>query len=475
MSKYSSDIVSKWCGNMDDVSLDGTLAGGVAWPEAKGGRAQRTANFDRYSLTGGSILLLAAVYLSAVSAAALVLYSAAILVTAIRMAGVGRLRPFGAVAILFGLWWVAFGAAVGSLPSLDEVVPFANSEARVLLALVPVVLMATASDRTGAISAVTTGFQLVAWGAPVLLIVWIVSREGVTGRTGLLHGFTSSHHVPGVLFGTVLILCVAVPLYRRPAIRGCLAVCAALVVLLSGSRASMAGLVFVGAAIIVTRGWMTPRRRPIVLGVAAVAAVLMALYVPRATTTLTSIARPEFRDAIALAVRTGDAEVARRVGSEGPADANVLSRLAYFHRATDMWWSSPLIGTGPFRFDDDDVRQSGIAGFIYPITAGTKVFSDQQAHNLHLYLLAEGGLVSVVLFLGLWLNIGWSLRRGILGNVVVMDQQYVRAGGAAIVFGFGVSLSDMGFLTPGLAVPVGLLACAAKVAVEEAQQGVGGR
>jgi O-antigen ligase len=81
------------------------------------------------------------------------------------------------------------------------------------------------------------------------------------------------------------------------------------------------------------------------------------------------------------------------------ADKNVQSREAFWSAATRMWMDSPVFGVGPERF--------GVESAEY-VRSDPTALRDPVVHNAYLEILAENGLVALVLFLAM-MAAAWTL------------------------------------------------------------------
>lgn len=97
---------------------------------------------------------------------------------------------------------------------------------------------------------------------------------------------------------------------------------------------------------------------------------------------------------------------------ETTKDANIAIRVLFtWPKALYLFLQSPLVGTGFGSFDDEPFA----ARHIFPLIAFNgqtqKIFSDAHAHHTYLHLLAEQGVLGLVLFLAFWVSIFRVLGR----------------------------------------------------------------
>ena len=92
-------------------------------------------------------------------------------------------------------------------------------------------------------------------------------------------------------------------------------------------------------------------------------------------------------------------------------DPNIVERLIYFMRAKEDFVSSPIIGIGFGRFNDEYLGFSGIENVAYVATDGEVVNESNHAHNSYLHFLAEGGLIGFTIMMGIWISaFRWARR-----------------------------------------------------------------
>lgn len=369
------------------------------------------------------------------------------------VAGVNLLvwRRLSGPAFWLLLWLavsIALAAVVGSFPAIAEVGEFLSGEGRALLAFLP--LLPFLGSRVSIEAARRLlGFGLTA--ATILLSCTIVAaavpatRPLVVGSDGLFTALASSHHIPGYVGGLCLVVALSAP-RLGPRLRVSSAIVATLAVALSSSRTTVLGLV-VALAYIAGRQ-LTLGRLLRIAGVAAVVIVAILAVDQRVRTTVTGILAGD---------RLDDAIVAFEHGSERvvsvdvtAADVNVLRRFEVWGEAFRQWWSSPVVGAGPFRLNDVDIQRSTPFPGALLVTAGGRVYSDFGAHNLVLQLAADGGLLLLLTFFGLGMALWRRGRRGASATGGATAR-------ALLVFAVGTSLTSNALLSPALVFPLSAL------------------
>ncbi|MEM9652187.1 MAG: O-antigen ligase family protein [Actinomycetota bacterium] len=246
----------------------------------------------------------------------------------------------------------------------------------------------------------------------------IVQQEGVHG---VFQGFGSSHHVTGLLYASVGVLIMSTGrsrLIRRVA----LALPAFSVALLTSSRTTLLVLVAAAGIWAVQRaaaaGW---NPSPLM---AALGSVLFLLLTANALLLVLDDDVAFSPSDVATELDLPSLEAFSQLSDLGPADdrrlgagvrarngreANVLIRFQAWRYALQDGLSSPLVGIGPFRFNDlERLYASPVPGVRLAIGAGDENNTDFGAHNLYLQIFAELGLLGIGLLL--WLQIGLTRR-----------------------------------------------------------------
>lgn len=297
-------------------------------------------------------------------------------------------------------FWLVYAAVLGSLPPLGDagaVADWASAEGRAFLALYAIAVGASFTSRRSV-------SDLVGWivaAVAVSLVVGLVSHWFHVGpppfdhrSRRLFHGLTSSHHVSGFLGAGLVVIVAAVPGLFRRWVRVATLLIGVLAIALAGSRSSLVGL---GVGIVVVLAHLLDRRRAVLVVVAmTAAAALVLLPVPRFRQTVEIVTRPEFLSDVAAAFDDGTKQGARQL-SDSEAEANMLIRFALWGEEFDVIRSSPLVGIGRFRGNDDEVELRGVDGLVYVAVDGVRS-PFGQPHNMYLLLLGETGIVGLLLF-----------------------------------------------------------------------------
>lgn len=98
-----------------------------------------------------------------------------------------------------------------------------------------------------------------------------------------------------------------------------------------------------------------------------------------------------------------ETEIEEGVDTKG---ANILIRLYYsFPRAYHLFLQSPVLGTGVGSYNDRPFNFEEVVPKVRYNAQPNKVYSDAHAHHSYLHILAEQGIVGLVVFLTFWISI----------------------------------------------------------------------
>jgi O-antigen ligase len=152
------------------------------------------------------------------------------------------------------------------------------------------------------------------------------------------------------------------------------------------------------------------------------------------------------------------------LGSDDPSAVyNTQVRLALWARAVQYIRTSPLLGIGFSRFDDYPENFSGIPGFVAMKDSGRAIQAvdgdaewSMEAHNNYLQILAEQGLLGLLLWGIFWRKALVPIYR-IYRNSTPTSFQGAWSGaclGCAVSV-FIASLFDLNFWAPAVMLPLG--------------------
>lgn len=333
------------------------------------------------------------------------------------------------------LYWVGMAFVIGSLRiSPADLIAAAAHDGRLLVVYALLALLTMGMTKPWGRSIYeTTGWSI--WAhSTVLLGAWILAPSLVRSSDGLVHGFTSSHHVPGSLAAVGVLLAFDETRRSKP-MRAMLVVPNLAILLLADSRAAVIGLAVALALpkLVALRGSRAWRYLGCVLIVLA-AVVAMPDQVRSVGDRLGLGA--------AARVLTGAIDSSQRLDAR---TANVATRFDLFEDALHRFQRSPLVGTGPLTFDNDtQIRQVGpLVAVSEPSTQ--PVHTDAQAHQLVLHLLAEGGLLGAMVMLAPWTLFAKRLWKSMESQGAV--------GARFMVFAAAAGVATLGPLTPGIGIP----------------------
>jgi O-antigen ligase len=216
------------------------------------------------------------------------------------------------------------------------------------------------------------------------ILSWIVPGALPTAWLGLAGARTTGSLVHPNVFAVTLLFCGMLALHgalsvpRRPSARWALIglfVLSLIMVFLTFSRASwLAGIVVIGG---------------------------LAFVYPRAMRRLVAVAVPILAVVLVTGAISGTGEIASDRFLSESSEESALSRLPVALASVRMFSEKPLVGWGYENFNVYDRRFQETVGGYFPD-------KDTSSHNVYLTLLAEQGILGLVLFLGpaIW----WLVR-----------------------------------------------------------------
>jgi len=124
-------------------------------------------------------------------------------------------------------------------------------------------------------------------------------------------------------------------------------------------------------------------------------------------------------------------------------DPNIVSRWVGFERAVDDFITSPIIGIGLGRYNDDYLTFSGTEHVVYVATGGQVINESSHAHNSYLHFLAEGGVIGFGLMMAIWIS-AYRWTRRIRAHFSENTFPYALAAGvqACIIYEFCISFTE---------------------------------
>lgn len=353
--------------------------------------------------------------------------------------------------VAFILYRLSMGIAVGSVPAdLGSLIAFAATEGRELIALSIIASYSLAGTTAAAMPRIV---DLARLGCRILSFVAILALPGgpFAGQANLI-GLTSSHHVLGLLCVTVVT--VALGGSKRPSRVDVLWMVGTLVTLVqTGSRtALLAGLTVVAYEIVRARG---SKRSFLAAGALALSLLVAVAVSPRVQATMVDVVSGSLFDSAATGetiVVDGRLQLTLRGAPVRQETANVLKRYAAWGYAIDLFTSSPLVGIGPWRFNDLDLRYSGPEGVLKLATGGVATPVGLSAHNSVLQVAAGSGLLGLLLA-GRFVSLAWRRARHLnLGEREVDGRLAQRL----LVLGLGTVWASNALLSPAFVVPAGI-------------------
>lgn len=409
--------------------------------------AQELTAFDSNSQLSNPIWI-AFVVLFAISCAGNIYPIAVIPVFVLAFIFIGNLlvgqgtQPSGKFMLAIFIYSLASALASGLPLSAFWTYSFLRNDAKFFFAYVPFLaaLVMYHSERE---LRLTASVWILGASVPILLLALSIIAPGISGvlfettPAGVLvfHGFFVAHTATGSFYAIALIFAVCLARVSR---RTWLFYSAALLVLV-GLIISLSRAFVVGAAVAFLLEAVIRKKWRLVIGAAAVGAVLL--------------------------VSIGGVLLNRlELGKEDPSAVyNLEVRLALWARAAQYIKTSPILGIGFSRFDDDPDTFSGIPGFIaFKNASGPLQTVDgdaewsMEAHNNYLQILAEEGVVGLTLWILFWIKVLKPLYRCYINSAY---NSFAAAWSAACLCSciavFIASFFDLDFWAPAAMLPLG--------------------
>lgn len=421
---------------------------------------RRTRTRPRQLYAIAAVLFLVSSVFSSYNALALTCIGLTLTCIGLALAVTSRVHAIVAWPTAFLTLLLVSGMLVGSLPETrtwrafsTQILPFMTSEGRVFLTFTPLLLAAVCRPDNRSLEFLVRCFRVVAWFGVIIGTIGQLPplrAQLYAAGTGQLFALSSTKHVAGFLFGTTALVLLTTQ-YGRRRTNVYLGLAMLGVVVLTGSRTTIVGLAFAGIASLflhsssaMSKRWMTRFRTIMVIG--------LVLFLPFQFALRVQIFEPEV-------ITTGFDLFSNpdqpRTQRYDPRTANSLTRFQLWGAGTDRFLSSPFVGTGAFRFNDEVDDYWGVGGLVLMANEGTRTFNDSTAHSSYVHIAAETGLLGLFLLLGTWVSLGRHVRRQ-RGEKTASPQVRSDADGAMLilVFALGTGLTSSSLMTPGLCIPV---------------------
>lgn len=134
-------------------------------------------------------------------------------------------------------------------------------------------------------------------------------------------------------------------------------------------------------------------------------------------------------------------------------DLNAQTRLGMWGNAWRLFLASPIFGIGFARYNDvawfdQIVDLEGIEGLVSFYAEPRQVFDASNAHNSYLHLLAENGIVGLILLLFFWIYCAYLLYRKYTISTSANHKVMYLASIGGIATLFGLSLTEHYMASP---------------------------
>jgi O-antigen ligase len=386
---------------------------------------------------------LAAAGVSRYGAVATLLLAAAVSLAIFAWAHTGfRLTAATASLLAFTAFYVSLGYVLGGYPN-----PVLNPDAALRslltegrwLAAVAIAVAAGAVPREAAQALVASTLRAGTWLAVVTLAAAPVV-PGAIRRGYHLYGLTSSHHVPGMLFGSLLVVSAVVDRGRVRSSRVALFI---VPVVLSDSRTALLALALALAGVAIHEMLSRGKFRVVI---ALLVIVGLALTVSaRSRATLLFLTEPQAGQAL-VGSFTADTRQEATTAADSAAVANMLVRIRLYGTGWRYGSEAWVLGVGPGRYGDvlggAEVGESRW-GMPPRIFDNDRSPSEVTAHNMYVHVFVESGVVGLLLML--------RFARRLLARVP-LDAHAARTNAPGL-FALALGLTSGGLFTLAASIP----------------------
>jgi O-antigen ligase len=243
-------------------------------------------------------------------------------------------------------------------------------------------------------------------------------------------GLLTSHTGAGAFWATVAAFLVGFAWSRRNRPLQVVAVLAILLIIGTGGRAATLGILGALAWLLV-RGEILQKRTMLVgsltLILSGAGAIFLGSMVPEISERMAEMLSAEAFNAVAAMVDEEplDDPTSYFVDGSDLPHHNLVIRVYLWKYAINLFRKSPLIGIGFARYNDTDLDYVGIPHVAQLAVGGEpyygsgirweneqKMTSTGNAHNSYLHILAETGLIGLVLFMILWVKMFLAVQPG---------------------------------------------------------------
>jgi O-antigen ligase len=302
-------------------------------------------------------------------------------------------------------YWLLSGFLIGGLTvGMLAQVSYYSNEGRIFLCYIPFIIMTCSCISRATLRMTIKQLVYMAVLGLGMYAVWAVKKPALlsVGRAHNFAGLMTSHTGSGTFFSE---LCVFLMIYgnrARSRTHFLLGMSMVLPVLGSGSRESLVALFAVLAWFM--RSQISPKTVLLATALVGGLATAMPTISPHTYDRVAQMFDPQTLKDIQAQVVSGSAanwEPGQDKDLSGE-EFNILSRILYWSYAIKRFVDSPFFGDGFGRFNDRYVHFDGIPGLYYFGVEAINSPATLHAHNSYLMMLAETGLVGLLLLLSIW-------------------------------------------------------------------------
>ncbi|MDH5606075.1 MAG: O-antigen ligase family protein [Anaerolineae bacterium] len=353
------------------------------------------------------------------------------------------------------IYWLASGLLVSAINFSDfSSLEFLDGEGRLLVNYFPLVCLSIVSIRKADIDQFERGIWMIPLITVPLLAVWVIFKPLAlsVGQSRDFVGFMTTHTGAGIFFGFTAAVLLVTGFEKKSVWNLLVGIVAVAILLATASRQALVGIVVVMAWYVVTSG-----NKKVMIGMAVVGVMGflgLLVFFPRTLERTASIIDPNIIEEIVYISKTSywNPAVERRFNTY--IERNVASRIVYWNHAWTLFRASPVFGAGFGRFNDSYLEFAGVENVAFFAVGGENFSGTLSSHNSYFNILAELGVVGLILILLVWLKMYTRLGKG-LKDFSEDDQMraYFKAGQALVVFIFVGAFFGHAFASPAIGFP----------------------
>ena len=358
---------------------------------------------------------------------------------AAKVIATGRLYHLEALFILLIAYTTVWGIVSGGLAlSSFSNFQFYLGEGRVYISYASVLFMYAVSSRIAHEGVLRAIIGLMCFGVVMLLPLAVA---------GQMKPFFGSHHAAGYASGVCFLIFFSHFAKSKSFPSGLGLISSVLLLMAANSRTTMVGVLF-ALAFYYRSIFYTPKRLVGVFLLLVVAVYSWSHFSPSSLSRFSVIFDLDTWRSINsqfLSTISVDDPLFQEAEREGK-QYNIVTRIILWCKAIWMFYQSPIFGIGNFRFNDPGVEFISLVPFVSVSVSESVSLSTATAHNSFFHILAEGGLIGLLIYVLPWMTAYIMLSKW--KPAAVYSSAWRQAGAMSILFLFAGSLTGHLLVAP---------------------------